>query len=533
MDERILWDNANISESYAGVTTPLTTSFAMRVYREVYRGMAHASGLPWRTIQQYDTVFSNLVGARSGRLYYHMLNWYRFASLFPGYRKNVRNLERMLTVPQVQTLLRETHAPWWFRFFYPFVLLYRVVFFRRDIERFQRRVETILRDLNEKASTLREAEQLWVEFNRFADTLLPMWHITTDNDFLLMTYVGEKQDGSLLGFTWQTTLPRQYSGLQQLQGAIHDDQTAHTLLVQKRDVELWNYLCSNPPSDLGKVFGQYLKTYGARLPNELKLETPPLQDQPSVLFNLIRAYTGKNSSPISSQKIDFGPDKQASKHNSQSRIERHIAYREQTRLLRARVFSAVRTLFLAIGKDLKRHHQLKASKDIFWCTLEEIPRIIDGTMSKELLHTKIQERQNQFAAYAYTPAPDRFFEVDGKIVEDLSRHKKGQGTSTWKGIGASPGTIRGRAVVLDFPDASLVQKGDILVARHTDPGWTPLFGLVSGVAVEYGGILSHASIVSRECGIPCVVQLPGITQQVQTGQMLEVNASTGVVKILR
>ena len=73
---------------------------------------------------------------------------------------------------------------------------------------------------------------------------------------------------------------------------------------------------------------------------------------------------------------------------------------------------------------------------------------------------------------------------------------------------------------------------DILVAPITDPSWTPLFVPAAGVVVDVGAPLSHAIIVSRELGIPCVISATDATRRIPDGAMLEVNGSNGVVTVL-
>jgi pyruvate,water dikinase len=73
---------------------------------------------------------------------------------------------------------------------------------------------------------------------------------------------------------------------------------------------------------------------------------------------------------------------------------------------------------------------------------------------------------------------------------------------------------------------------DILVTSHTDPGWTALIALSKGLIVEYGGILSHASIVARELGIPAVIGAKGIMEQLKNGQIVEIDGSKGTIKII-
>jgi pyruvate,water dikinase len=70
---------------------------------------------------------------------------------------------------------------------------------------------------------------------------------------------------------------------------------------------------------------------------------------------------------------------------------------------------------------------------------------------------------------------------------------------------------------------------DLLVARHTDPGWSLLLAQSKGLIIEQGGLLSHASIVARELGIPTLVGVDGATQQLQTGSMVTLDATAGTV----
>ena len=101
------------------------------------------------------------------------------------------------------------------------------------------------------------------------------------------------------------------------------------------------------------------------------------------------------------------------------------------------------------------------------------------------------------------------------------------------GIPGCPGVARGRArVVLDPADPGDLGAGDVLVAPITDPAWTPLFVPAEAVVVDVGAQMSHAVIVSRELGIPCVVSVTGATTAIPDGAMLEVDGSNGTVTVL-
>ncbi len=102
-----------------------------------------------------------------------------------------------------------------------------------------------------------------------------------------------------------------------------------------------------------------------------------------------------------------------------------------------------------------------------------------------------------------------------------------------QGVPGCAGTARGRArVVLDPADPAGMEPGDILVAPLTDPAWTPLFLPAAAVVVNVGALMSHAVIVSRELGIPCVVAVDGATDRIVDGAMIEVDGTAGTVTVL-
>ena len=87
-------------------------------------------------------------------------------------------------------------------------------------------------------------------------------------------------------------------------------------------------------------------------------------------------------------------------------------------------------------------------------------------------------------------------------------------------------------MVLDAGDPRDLQPGDVLIAPNTDPSWTPLFMSASAVVVEVGGQISHAVIVCRELGLPCVVSAKDATTRIPDGSVVEVDGSAGTVRII-
>jgi len=105
--------------------------------------------------------------------------------------------------------------------------------------------------------------------------------------------------------------------------------------------------------------------------------------------------------------------------------------------------------------------------------------------------------------------------------------------STITGIGASPGVIEGTAkVVGSIDEFDEVKHGDILVCQMTNPAWTPLFAMVSGIVTDAGGPAAHPAVMAREFGIPAVVGCSVATKRIKSGDRLRVDGSSGVVEVL-
>jgi pyruvate,water dikinase len=87
-------------------------------------------------------------------------------------------------------------------------------------------------------------------------------------------------------------------------------------------------------------------------------------------------------------------------------------------------------------------------------------------------------------------------------------------------------------VLRDVGEAGRIEKGDILITRQTDPGWAPVFFLISGLVIERGGMLSHGAIVAREFGIPCVVGVQDATRRIESGCVITVDGDRGEVHVV-
>ena len=121
---------------------------------------------------------------------------------------------------------------------------------------------------------------------------------------------------------------------------------------------------------------------------------------------------------------------------------------------------------------------------------------------------------------------------ENEIGNDIENINKKDSNNTIKGLGANNGKVTGTArVIEDFDEIGRLQKNDILITKFTDTGWTPKFSILSGIVTEYGGILCHAAIVSREYGIPAIVCCKDVLTKVKDGDTITIDGSTGEVII--
>lgn len=149
----------------------------------------------------------------------------------------------------------------------------------------------------------------------------------------------------------------------------------------------------------------------------------------------------------------------------------------------------------------------------------------------------MEERQRKAALDKQLPAVSRLLYV-GDIIEKHVRSVNLSETVSdqvlFRGIACSRGRIRGEVVRID--DISQITaretQGKIIVTRMTDPGWVHLLAQAKGIVAERGSLLSHTAIISRELGIPSVVNVPGIMLALKSGDVIELDGQAGTVEKL-
>ena len=301
------------------------------------------------------------------------------------------------------------------------------------------------------------------------------------------------------------------------------------------------------------AFDQFLVDFGSRGPNEWEISAPSWETKPALplsLLDRIRMQSDVESPRIRNaakaaerkQLIEEVRDKvQPLGEEMAAMFENALvagnmqAYRERTKSTIVIPVNELRVMMNELGR---RHHEaghLAQAEHIFMLLDEELEPFVASPTG---WNDELAERHATWRQLFDLEPP--YFIRDAK-VPPLSQWTKRQDSGAaaakvgevLQGVPGCAGIVRGRAcVILDPADPGELEAGDILVAPQTDPGWTPLFMPAAGVVVNVGGQISHAIIVSRELGLPCVVSVTDATTRIPNGALIEVNGDTGQITIL-
>jgi rifampicin phosphotransferase len=213
-----------------------------------------------------------------------------------------------------------------------------------------------------------------------------------------------------------------------------------------------------------------------------------------------------------------------------------IKARERVRLKQALLYFKFKQVTERVGKAFHQRALIADPTDILFLRYQEIA---ENLTSSDMLSLNLKERialtRSEFERRSKVKYADDFSTHIGEYPkpETLNGHLPIDSGKILKGLSVCGGQIRGRAKVLSSVlEAGKLEKGDILVTRQTDPGWTVVFPLISGLIVERGGMLSHGAIVSREFGIPAIVGVENAHERIRDGEELFLNADSGEISIL-
>ncbi len=572
-----LWDNSNIVESYGGLTSPLSFSFALRNYKGVYVQFCEILGLSREVVKEMESYLGNMLGCINGRVFYNLYNWYKLVGVLPGFSNNREFMETMMGVGEalsgeIQQRIKP-HASWdtWrgslrrvrtgLAFLYYHFTIQRIVdgflhSFKLDYDRF--------RALPFGRMSSDELFATYLEVDR---VMLSQWKAPIINDFLCMVHFGilKKLSASWLGGLQAGIQNDLLAGEGNLESAEPTKQLIRLAGEAVATPGLKRLIDACEAPDLLEALNQseyqefyqkivvYIDRFGFRCMSEMKLEEIDLNTDPTFLFVCLKNYLRSGTTDLEAYEEREGlmrrrAEAEVAKELSGLRrgvyrwslkhARMAVKNRENTRFSRTRAYGIARNLFRAMGRDLSERGALVHPEDIFYLTMDEIYGIHQGTLPTYNLNALSKLRRDAYVGFANQEPKIRVLTrgpvywqnpllaaVDVPDVEDGAEYHL-------KGLPCCPGVVEGIVKVVNSPGDNLELNGEILVTTRTDPGWVPLYPSISGLLVERGSLLSHSAIVAREMGLPTIVSIKALTATLRSGMRVRLDGTKGTITIL-
>jgi pyruvate,water dikinase len=299
-------------------------------------------------------------------------------------------------------------------------------------------------------------------------------------------------------------------------------------------------------------FDAFLYEYGSRGPNEWETRSPSWETHPALALAAIdRMRQAPDSANPAGHHAERAAEREVASAELLAMVEGDAAThgqlaaaigcskawlpgRERTKTNNIRLIHEMRVSMREIGRRMVALGAFDEIEDFGFVRQSEMEQLFADPAS---LTERVRSRRTEYMQLEQLEPPFVFVGEPAPPSEwerrDAAAGNRLGAGDVLAGMSGCPGQAEGIArVVLDSSDPFALEPGDILIAPITDPSWTPLFVPAAGVVVDVGAPLSHAIIVSRELGIPCVISATGATRRIPNGARVRVDGSTGVVTVL-
>ncbi len=401
------------------------------------------------------------------------------------------------------------------------------------------RVETKALRINRPDLSSLTDQQLWERFRE----MLPL-HRKMFAHHLFTTYMATVPVGVITGVATAVGRPDLIMPIISGLGDVDSAEPSHAM---------WALSRLDPTSAaFSEGFDQFVFEFGSRGPNEWESRSPSWETRPALAMVAIDrmrqapdsaapakqfAIRAEQRTAASTELLSMVAADPATHGQLAAAIACSSAWlpgRERTKTNNIRVIHEMRMAMRELGRRMVERGAFDEIEDFGFVRSAEMPTLFEDPHSltasvreRRAEYKKLQELEPPFVFVGHTDGPDSWPRRDAVAADRLAAG------DTIAGLPGCPGVAEGTArVILDSNDPSALQPGDVLIAPITDPSWTPLFVPAAAVVVDVGAALSHAIIVSRELGIPCVVSAVGATRNIPDGATVRVDGNTGLVTIL-
>ncbi len=582
----ILWDNSNITESYNGVTSPLTFSHIARAYRQVYIQFCEVMGVPKDLIEIHEPTFRNMLGLVRGRVYYNLRNWYQMIFLFPFSAKSNSFMETMMGVkqdlkPEIQALFDFTKNPPAYGGFQKIYILglnvWRILKVNAIIKEFKQDFDRVYDKAKLVEYSKLSVQELIEAYHNLNQELLFKWKAPIISDTRCMVFFGVLKSLTEKWITKDST-PSLYNDLLAGQGDLASTEPTRILMriakrIHEGDKDLREWFATNnartvlaglkagKAPEIYKEFNRYIDLYGFRCINELKLESTDLHEDPTMAVDAILSFIKMKNVSIDDIMAKEHLKNQGAEDVVKKNVSgfKRVIYfwilnkarlavkdREDLRLLRTNIFGICRRIFKSLGHRYFELGLLKDPMDVFYLSVDEIIAYQEGRSFEVTFLDLASTRKKQFDIYRKTTQPPDRFVSEGaaglnflypQVLADndllAAEAPVSDDPNVLIGTPCSPGIVEGIVRVVREAEDAEGLNGEIMVSERTDPGWVPLFPSTSGLLIERGSLLSHSAVVARELGIPTIVGVQGgLMKKLKTGMRVRMDAGKGEIRIL-
>ena len=278
-------------------------------------------------------------------------------------------------------------------------------------------------------------------------------------------------------------------------------------------------------------YQDFLVRHGHRCIKEAEMRNKPWRDDELPLMNYLQSIINSPMKLVQSEeKIDLRKEfafirnpllKRASIVFAK-RARQAVVDREYTKSQLIQIIDLFKQQYARLAELMAISNVLTDTDLIYFLTHTEIGKLIDGDTT---LLAVAERRRKAYAIQENLSFDDIYI---GKPTADV--FDVGQNDGVMKGVPVSNGECEGIVrVVYSIDDANKLQKGEIMVARFTDIGWTPYYSIVNGMITEIGSSLSHGAVVAREYGLPAIVNMKGATKLLKNGDRIRMDAGKGTV----
>jgi pyruvate,water dikinase len=316
---------------------------------------------------------------------------------------------------------------------------------------------------------------------------------------------------------------------------------------------MWRLSRLDPESEeFRHGFDEFVREYGSRGPNEWEMRSPTWETDPDLALTAIDRMrrAPAEDSPTAHhaavagdrerlgaevlQKLAGDPEAAGQVGAALHAAAVFLPGRERSKTTIIRLVHECRMAMRELGHRLVERGAFEDAGDFAFLREDELDELVadPGSVAgraaaRKAWYAELAEREPPFIVVG-EPTRPAAWPRRGEVPVEAARTG-----DVLVGIPGCPGTATGRARVLHDPgDPTVLEPGDVLVAPITDPSWTPLFVPAAAVVVDVGAQLSHAVIVCRELGIPCVVSVTDATRRIADGASVTVDGTTGTVTVV-